>query len=105
MEISSEALEGVTQFLDYIGVVNQAPLNAKRWWRKAAKAIESLRYFPHRCPIAPEAEICNYEVRALIIAPCLFLFHVDDARTCVRVIVFRHGRQLPSKDRLPDTPA
>lgn len=105
VEMASQAIEGVTQFLDYIALVQQAPLNAERWWRKASKAIESLRFFPHRCPIAPENEFRDYEVRALIVAPCLFLFHIDDANASVRVIGFRHGRQLPAKETLPDSPA
>jgi len=103
VEISSEALAGVEQFLDYIAMSQQSPVNAERWWRKASKAVESLRYFPHRCPLAPENEFRDYEIRAQIVAPCLFLFNIDDANDRVRVIGFRHGRQLPQRDKLPDS--
>ncbi|UUO06888.1 hypothetical protein M4951_00910 [Blastopirellula sp. J2-11] len=72
--ISTEALSGIDTFLAFIAVERQSPINSERWRRKASKAIESLAYFPHRCPIAPENAFRDYEIRAQIVDPCVFLF-------------------------------
>lgn len=93
--ISDGALAGVEAFLDYIAVTQQMPLTAQRWWEKALAKVETLRYMPRRCPLAPENEFSAHELRMLIVDRCLFIFHVDEDAGAVRVVKFRHGSQLP----------
>jgi len=49
---------------------------------------------PRRCPLAPENEFSDYELRMLIVDHCLFIFNIDDAHRTVRVVKFRHSAQL-----------
>ncbi len=100
--ISEETLDQVERFLDYIEFVQQAPLIASRWWRKALSQIRSLKDFPHRCPYAPENDKRDYEVRMMIVDRCLFLYNVNDQDRVVRILAFRHGSQQPRSEDLPD---
>ncbi len=93
--ISDDALAGVAEFLDFIAETQQMPLTAQRWWEKALAKVETLRYMPRRCPLAPENEFSSHELRMLIVDRCLFIFHVDDETSTVRVVKFRHGSRLP----------
>ena len=99
--ISTEALSQVEQFLDYISIDQQSPLNAERWWRKALAAVESLDQLPNRCPLAPENEFRDYTIRMLIVDRCLFLYSVLEQHKTVRVIAFRHGSREPRPEELP----
>jgi hypothetical protein len=93
--IADDALAAVRAFLDYIGVTQQMPLTAARWWQKALSRVETLRFMPRRCPLAPENAFSDYELRMLIVDHCLFIFNIDDANRTVRVVKFRHSAQLP----------
>ncbi|MDZ4850369.1 MAG: type II toxin-antitoxin system RelE/ParE family toxin [Pirellulaceae bacterium] len=44
---------------------NRSMEQATRWYSEIFKAIQSLRDFPERCPIAPESDIYPSGVRAL----------------------------------------
>jgi plasmid stabilization system protein ParE len=93
--ISDDALAGVAEFLDFIAETQQMPLTAERWWKKALSKVETLRYMPRRCPLAPENEFSDRELRMLIVDRCLFIFQIDEASRSVRIVKFRHGSQLP----------
>ena len=93
--VSNDALDAVRAYLDYIAVSQQMPLTAARWWEKALARVETLRFMPRRCPLAPENELSDYELRMLIVNHCLFIFNIDDATRTVRVVKFRHSAQLP----------
>jgi plasmid stabilization system protein ParE len=43
-----------------------SPLQAARWYVGLFDAIESLRSFPHRCPLAPEADAYGEPIRQLL---------------------------------------
>lgn len=94
--VADDALDAVRAFLDYIAVTQQMPLTAARWWEKALTRIETLRFMPQRCPLAPENQFSDHELRMLIVDHCLFIFDIDDASRTVRVVTFRHSAQLPS---------
>jgi len=93
--VTDDALDAVRGFLDFIAVTQQMPLAAARWWEKALARVETLRFMPQRCPLAPENHFSNHELRMLIVDPCLFIFNIDDATRIVRVVKFRHAAQLP----------
>ncbi len=94
--IADDALDAVRTFLDYIAVTQQMPLTAARWWEKALARVETLRFMPRRCPLAPENKFSDHELRMLIVDHCLFIFDVDDGTRTVRVAKFRHAARLPS---------
>ena len=93
--VSDEALDAVRAYLNYIAVSQQLPLTAARWWKRALARVETLRSMPRRCPLAPENEFSDHELRMLIVNHCLFIFNIDDATRTVRVVKFRHTAQLP----------
>lgn len=99
--ITDEALAGVEKWLDYVTIERESPLNAERWWRRALAEIMALERMPNRHPFASENDHRPYEIRALVVDNCIFLFHVDEMARIVRVIGFRHGSQLPMPDDLP----
>jgi plasmid stabilization system protein ParE len=94
--IADDALDDVRAFLDYVAVIQQMPLTAARWWKKALARVETLRFMPRRCLLAPENKFSDHELRMLIVDHCLFIFDVDDATRTVRVVKFRHSAQLPN---------
>ncbi|MEQ8848052.1 type II toxin-antitoxin system RelE/ParE family toxin [Botrimarina sp.] len=100
--LTDAALSDAGKYLDFLIESAHTTGPAERWWRKAIAAVQSLESMPHRCPKPPENELREYTVRALIVAPCLFLYRVDDSRRTVEVFGFRHGRQMPSEHRLPE---
>jgi hypothetical protein len=61
------------------------------------EAIVSLKTFPRRCPIAPEASFFDREVRQLIVgkrSKYRILYVVED--DCVSSLPIRHSRQSRS---------
>lgn len=93
--IADEALDQAAEHLRYLAVEEQQPLAAERWWNKALDCVDTLAALPHRCPLAPENEHSENELRMLIVDSCLFIYHADEAAGVVWVIKFRSGRQLP----------
>lgn len=104
IDVAEEAIARIRAQARYIAVEEQAPLNAERWLLRVLAAADSLEQFPRRCPMAAEAEACNFEVRALNIDGFLLLFTINDELKKVRVVTARHGRQLPRPDGLPNEP-
>jgi plasmid stabilization system protein ParE len=85
----------------YIAVDRQAPLNAARWLEQVFTATDTLADFPRRCPLAPENDFRDYEIRRLLIGDYFLLFTVVDGDQTVWAIGFRHGSRLPRPDELP----
>jgi len=82
----------------YIAIDQQSPLNAQRLGVRIYDGVNTLATFPHRCSLAPENEFSVHEVRVLNVSDCLLLYVVNDETRVVRVVAFRHGRQLPITD-------
>lgn len=72
-------------------IAQYSPDKATLWYFDATEAIESLQYFPARCPLAPESKRFGAEIRHLIFGKHRILFIVDDEN--VYVLRVRHQAQ------------
>lgn len=100
--VSEHARRAIEEQIAYIAHQKQSPLAAGRLLGEIDRAIDTLSYFPHRCPRAPEDKLVDYTVRMHVVKKSyLLLFRVDDVGHAVTVIAFRHGRRLPFEE-LPD---
>lgn len=72
--------------------------NAIRWYNTCINAINSLALFPKRCPLAPESDAFDIEIRQRLFGPYRILFTIR-GRT-VYVLHVRHGarRELESEE-------
>lgn len=104
VDVSRLARDAIRENVRFIAIERQAPLNAERWLQRVWDAIDSLEYFPYRCPLAPENEHRPYEIRMRLIGDYLLLFSVDEPAKVVHIIGFRHGARLPRPSELPDRP-
>lgn len=93
--VTSAARDALQSYVDYIADQEKMPLTAERWYQKAWRSLQTLKTFPHRCQYAPENEWFDFEVRALVLDNCLFLYTVDETTSRVLVFGFRHGAQEP----------
>lgn len=91
--ISDETLAGVEKHLDYLAEQTASEEIGVRWWERALEKIFSLEKLPNRCPLAPENEFEELEIRMLLVGSCLFLYTVDEPNRVVRILKFRHGSQ------------
>jgi plasmid stabilization system protein ParE len=96
------AIRAIEKHARYIAEEKESPLNAERWLTKVLRAVDTLQQFPHRCPPAPEDDYRDYMIRMLVVQNCLLLYTVDEPLKVVHVIGFRHGRQKPLADELPN---
>ncbi len=70
------------------------PQGALRWVEGLESAIDSLREFPSRCALAPEAGFFEREVRQLLYHSHRVLFAIDADE--VLVFHIRHGSRVPA---------
>lgn len=77
-----------------------SPEGALGWIDAIEAAINSLKSFPARCPLAPESEIVGEDVRQLVFASHRILFVIEE--DVVHVLHVRHAsRQVGSdEDRI-----
>jgi plasmid stabilization system protein ParE len=74
---------------------HHSPMRAAKWYVGLFAAIESLRAFPHRCSLAPEADAFDEPVRQLLygrrrgVYRILFVVRGET----VNVLGIRHGAQ------------
>ncbi len=50
----------------YLWILDRSPSGASRWWNGLEAAILSLEEMPVRCPLAPEDEEFEEEIRELL---------------------------------------
>lgn len=93
--VSPEAYDELDRYVEYLTHDQASPQSAKLWMEKVLAALRTLASFPNRCPPAPESRYSQHTIRMLIVDRGLFLYRVDEAAKMVRVLRFRHGRQLP----------
>ena len=80
-------------------IARRSPSRAESWLNGARAAIETLRSFPRRCPLASEDEDFDLEVRYLLYGEFRILFTVEG--DVVHVLHVRHGaRRFMSPDEL-----
>lgn len=81
----------------YSWLNRRSPTSAQRWAVGLHKAIESLSVHPKRCPLAPENDAFDEEIRHLLygkganIYRVLFTVHRDG----VHILHVRHGTREP----------
>jgi plasmid stabilization system protein ParE len=98
--ITAQALERISEQVEFIAIQSSAPLNAARWLERVFDAADSLETLPRRFPRAPESAHHPEDVRSLSIDGFLLLFVVRDEDQTVHVLNARHARQLPQPDDL-----
>ena len=77
-------------------IMGRDPNGAKRWQEGLETAAESLSMFPRRCPLAPENEAFNVEVRQLLYGAYRVLYTLIDSdgdgeNDTARILHVRHG--------------
>lgn len=81
-----EEIEGA-----YLFILEHSPTRAVKWFNDLYMAIESLETLPFRCPIAPEDDLFDEEIRHLIHLPYRILYTV--AGESVHILHVRHVAQ------------
>ncbi len=75
----------------YLYIKKDSPQNALNWYRDIYNKIQSLSTLPLRCPLAPENDFFEEEIRHLIIQSYRILYTIKD--TTVYILHARHGHQ------------
>ena len=100
VEITDSALADAEQYVHFIQEEKQEPEAAERWFRGLVKAMLALQELPHRCPVIPEAEEFNLELRQAIYYSYRIIFRVDKSTRLVTILRVYHGsrKELRSED-------
>ena len=72
----------------YLQITDDSPDNALRWYLRTIEAIEKLETFPERCPLAPENNELQLDIRHLIIGDYRALYRING--DVVEVLHIRH---------------
>jgi len=75
----------------YLYIYENNPENAGRWYNGLVRTVLSLEDMPRRCPLVPENNSFQQEIRQLLYGNYRILFRVDDERKQVIVLHVRHG--------------
>ena len=78
---------------EYRWIARQSAERADAWLRGAIDAIQTLMSFPRRCPLAPEDDVFDVEIRQLLYGNFRILFTVE--ADLVRILHVRHGARRP----------
>jgi len=70
-----------------------SPERAALWYFDLEEAIDSLRNFPARCPLASESRTFKEEIRHLLFGKYRLLFRIEDET--VHVLHVRHSARKP----------
>ena len=98
VEVSNSSLRAIDLYIHYLRVEKQVPDAAARMLGRISRAVDSLQQWPRRCPLAPEDQYRDYEIRMKLVGSSLLLFTIDDDSLLVTIIGFRHSSQLPNED-------
>lgn len=70
------------------------PAAAERWLRQIQRSIASLESLPRRHGLAESlSHLLGMEIRKLIVGNYVLYFRVDEVRSLIRIVRFRHGAQ------------
>ncbi len=96
VEPTRRALDDADQ--GFMWIFGEAPEAAIRWYDGLVAAFKSLYANPKRCPLAPENEFFEAEIRQLLYGNYRIIFTIKD-RT-VYILRVRHGarKHLTSED-------
>ena len=88
----------------HLWLAEQAPVAADGWFDSIYDTIGSLEIFPERCPLAPESEFLNSEIREIFHGrrqhKYRILFTVSESK--VHVLHVRHGARLALGETAPE---
>ena len=100
---SPHAVNLISAYADNIAERSQSLTIAERWIHSVFDAIDQLDQNPKRFGLAEESRFRDYDIHRQVIGSYLALYTVHEEAKIVRVIGFRHGRQLPRPEQLPAT--
>jgi plasmid stabilization system protein ParE len=77
---------------------------ASRWFDGIYDTIGSLEFFPERCPLAPESEFFNQEIREIFHGRRQYKYRIlfTVAENRVHVLHVRHGARLALGETSPE---
>jgi len=93
VDVDDGAKASIDDYISYLAVEQQAPQAAQVMLDRIWSAIDSVGHWPRRCSRAPEDKLRDYEIRMILVDPCIVLFTINDDTKLVTIIAFRHGRQ------------
>ena len=98
---SPRVVDQIYAYADNIARKSKSVEIAERWVDFVYTSIDRLEYNPQRFALAEENDHRDYEIHRQIIGSYLALYSIDETANVVRIIGFRHGRQLPRPKQLP----
>jgi plasmid stabilization system protein ParE len=75
--------------LEHRRLTRQSPVRADAWLRGAHQSCRTLSELPRRCPLAPDNDSFDVEVRQLLYGDFRILFTIED--DAVLILHVRHG--------------
>lgn len=91
VEFAPEACDEIDDAYNWIA--NESPAGAQRWFNGLMDAIRSLHEDPERCPVAPENDAFDEEIRQLLYGKrqhaYRILFNINGP--VVQILHVRHG--------------
>jgi len=100
--ITQQALEEFEAAFAWLA--QRTPQHAPPWYNRVLDSINSLEQFPSRCPIAPENEESNEEVRHLIVGDRIHAYRIIfaiRAQTVVILDIIHAARDQLTRRLLP----
>lgn len=91
VRISARAFDEIDGIVAYIA--RDAPGAARNWRLSILRKIDSLKNFPLRHGLAPEAAAVGVDIRQTIFGAYRILYIVDDDAVTIQGV--RHGARLP----------
>ena len=85
----------------YLYIKEDSPNNALSWYQDIYTKIQTLSSLPLRCPLAPENDYFEEEIRHLIVKSYRVLFTINN--DTVFILHARHGHKQWIKPKAPHT--
>ncbi len=88
----------------YEWLVEQETEAAIRWYNRLLEVIFSLDTFPEHCPLAPESEFFNREIREIFHGRRQYKYRIlfTVTKNAVHVLHVRHGARLALGETAPE---
>src|SRR5690348_1427817 len=87
--ISPRAYADLDAILTYIA--QSSPQNAGKVIDRLLNQIQSLKYFPRRCRVTPQAREPDLSLRTLTVRPFLVDFRIREEARVVQILAVTHG--------------
>ena len=101
VRMTASANRQIIEYTDYITEQSKSTKVAEQWSQKIYQKIATLNIHPKRYAFAQENDHRDYEIRRQLIGNYVVLYTIDDAAMVVKVIGFRHAKQLSITSVLP----